>query len=176
MDALARSLTRSFFGVTALALVLLVSSCGGDDGTAAAAPAQPGAGGDSRAAFAQCLREHGVTLPTARPSGAPSARPGGGPSGGPGGGFGAGRSLSPEMGRAMQACASLRPSGGPGRMGGRRMDDSAFQAFRTCMQDNGAKLPEGRGAARPDESDPAVAKALKKCRPLLPTPAPAPSS
>jgi hypothetical protein len=80
----------------------------------------------------------------------------------------------------MQACASLRPTPGPGggfgrgRFGGR--DDSALRAFRTCMKDNGAELKPGafRDLKTPD---PKTAKALKKCRPLMPArPTPSPGA
>jgi hypothetical protein len=160
---------RMLCGASLAALSL--AACGGNDSTAATAAAT--ASGDQRAAFQACLREHGVTLPSfsprARPSGRPSDLPSGArPSRGPGGGFG---SMSPQMRQAMQACRSVLPSGGPGfgRFGG-GADNSAMQAFRTCMKDNGAEI---RG--RFDQSDPKIAKALKKCRPLLPSNFPQPS-
>jgi hypothetical protein len=152
--------------------VLALAACGGNDNTAATATAT--ASGDPRAAFQACLKQHGVTLPSfgagTRPSARPSGvRPSGQPSRGPGGGFG---SMSPEMQKAMQACQSVMPSGaaGFGRFGG---DNSAMQAFRTCMKDNGAEV-QGRFDASA-QSDPKVVKALKKCRPLLPTGSPQPS-
>jgi hypothetical protein len=78
--------------------------------------------------------------------------------------------MSPQMQKALQACASLRPSGGPGgfRYGG-GADNSAMQAFLTCMKDNGAVLPTNSGFRNLQTSDPKIAKALEKCRPLLPT-------
>lgn len=73
-----------------------------------------------------------------------------------------------------------------------------LQAFRSCLSDHGVKLPTPTPGARPprgqrspgarrtpgaggllgrfDTSDPKVAKAVKTCRPLLPTPTPRPSS
>ncbi|GAA5072917.1 hypothetical protein HNP84_009302 [Thermocatellispora tengchongensis] len=159
------AVSRSLVGATALGLVLLVSGCGGDEGTAAA----PQGGGDQRAAFRDCLREHGVTMPTARPSDAPGARPDGGAT------PGARRSTDPAARQAMQACASLRPSGAPGpgdRAGRRALDQSALRAFRTCMKDNGVTLATDAPIPRAGDTDATTAKALEKCRPLLPTPTP----
>ncbi|MFC4591443.1 hypothetical protein [Sphaerisporangium corydalis] len=79
------------------------------------------------------------------------------------------------MQKAFDACRSLMPRGGGfgqgrGPRGG--VDASALQAFRSCMKDNGADLPENSGIRDLKTSDPAIAKALDKCRPLLPTPRP----
>ncbi len=146
----------------------------------------PSGGTDS---FRACLAEHGVTMPSGgpggggfpggAPSGMPPGGPGGGfpsgapsgmPPGGPGGGFpgGAPSGVDPSaLAGAMQACASLRPTGGPG--GG--FDQSRTAAFRTCMKDNGVTLASG--APTFNTADAATAKALKVCRPLLPTGGPA---
>jgi hypothetical protein len=123
-------------------------------------------------AYLTCLRQHGVNVPTARPSVRPTARPSGG--------FG---SPSSAMLKARQACAKLRPAGGFG--GGRFA--AAFQAFRTCMASHGETIPSARptappasppasGAPRADRflnglnpADPKVAAALKACQPKLPT-------
>jgi hypothetical protein len=85
--------------------------------------------------------------------------------------------MSPEMQKAFQACRSLMPQGRFGQGNGTRggIDSSALQAFRSCMKDNGAELPANGGMRRLKTSDPAIAKALKKCRPLMPTPGPRPS-
>lgn len=172
---------RLLIGVATAALMMSAAACGGGAATAApsggtkATKASP----DPRAAFLDCLRKNGVTLPSGRPGGIPTGRPTGRPSGAPGGGFfrrpGDGRtpSLSPELQQAMQACNSLRPTNGPGR----GFDQSAFQAFRACMQDHGVPLPDGQGGARRfATTDPKVAKALKTCRPLMPTGAPSPAA
>ncbi|WP_214416222.1 hypothetical protein [Sphaerisporangium fuscum] len=74
------------------------------------------------------------------------------------------------MRKAFEACRSLMPQGGFGR--GRGADDSVMRAFRTCMKDNGAELPQDGGMRRLETGDPKIAQALKKCRPLLPTRAP----
>jgi hypothetical protein len=49
-------------------------------------------------AYRNCLSEHGVTFP----------------SGGTGGGFGGLNTADPKVAAALQACAPLRPTGGPG--------------------------------------------------------------
>ncbi|WP_344939709.1 hypothetical protein [Sphaerisporangium flaviroseum] len=84
--------------------------------------------------------------------------------------------MSPEMQKAFEDCRSLMPQGGYGQGHGPRggMDDSALQAFRSCMNDNGAELPENGGMRGLKTADPVIAKALKKCRPLLPTRTPGP--
>ncbi|RCG22447.1 hypothetical protein DQ384_35655 [Sphaerisporangium album] len=63
------------------------------------------------------------------------------------------------------------PNGGGFRQGGGGgFDASALEAFRTCMKDNGAELPaNGTGMRDLKTDDPAIANALKKCRPLLPS-------
>ncbi len=177
---------RILGGTAALAAVVVVSGCSGDEAgtTSAVASAQPAASG-GRAAFTECLRDHGVTPPTGRPSGRPgghlTARPSGPPSPRlPERGRGGFDTTNPALRQAMQACASLRPTPGPGegfgrgRSGGR--DDSALRAFRTCMKDNGADLAPG--AVRDQKTPhPAIDKALEKCRPLLPArPTPSPGA
>ncbi|SNS48357.1 hypothetical protein SAMN05216276_101077 [Streptosporangium subroseum] len=135
---------------------------------AGAAPAQSAGPGGQDTAYAECLQKNGVSAPSARPVGDPSARPRptDGSSGGPGAGRG-GDEVSPERQKAMQACASLRPTNGSGSKGG--SNNSAMQAFRTCMKDNGAELLQGVGAQGLDESDPKVTKALEACGSLRPT-------
>ncbi|WP_062346297.1 hypothetical protein [Herbidospora yilanensis] len=164
---------KTVFAAVTAALLLSLTACGGVEETAAA-PA-PSGGPRDRTALAECLKEHGVTLPEGgfrnndgqlgdRPSGAPpgGGRPGDGQWGdGPSGeprprpsGF---PSMDDRTREAFQAC------GGGNR---RQMDDSAFNAFRTCMKDNGAEVRSPRDA---NQDDPAVKKALEKCRPLMPS-------
>jgi hypothetical protein len=173
---------RLFGAATA---VLFVAGCGGS--TATAKPAtSPGGTANSRAAYNDCLSKNGVTPPSGRPTGGPGG-------GGPGGG-GFQRSMSPEMQKASQACRSLMPSGGfGGGFGGQ--NSSALQAFQACLKTHGVILPTARPSGPPPSgatrapgggqgagpglrglktSDPKVAAALKTCRPLLPTGAPAP--
>ncbi|WP_248960730.1 hypothetical protein [Sphaerisporangium perillae] len=79
--------------------------------------------------------------------------------------------MSPEARKAFEACRSLMPQGRSGQGGGPRggIDDSAMQAFRSCMKDNGAEIPANGGMRQLKTDDPAIAQALKKCGPLLPT-------
>ena len=171
-----------------------------------AAPAAGGPGGAFGAAFEKyttCLSQHGVTLPSraagTRPSNFPSGpRPsnfpsGVRPSGGFGGGFGAGggalSSTAPSgvsasaWASAQQACASVRPSFTPGAgAGGAGIDATAIAAYLSCLKDHGVKVTgTGLAALRSiNRSEPAVAKALTTCQPLLPsrtaaTPAPSAS-
>ncbi|WP_169986464.1 hypothetical protein [Microbispora sp. H10836] len=162
--------------VAAAALAVTVTGCGGGDDTAATTTTRAAGGGssaDPRAAFTECLRENGVTLPSGRPSGMPSVRPSGRPSGG----FGGFRSMDPATSKDFEACRSLMPQGGQGGFGGRRgVDPQALQAFRTCMKDNGAELPDGGRVRGLATSDPKVAKAYDKCKVLLPTPTATPGA
>ncbi len=170
-------------GVTLATAVALLGSaaCGSSGGKATASSSTPaGSASGGFAAYAQCLREHGVNIPTSRPT----ARPGG-----RAGGFGF-RNLANANPQALQACRSLMPQRrGPGMQ--------ALQAFRSCLSDHGVTLPTpSPGAVRPpgaartpgvrrspgagmfgrlNTADPKVAKALKTCRPLLPTRSPRPS-
>jgi hypothetical protein len=164
--------------------LLFSAACGSSGGKSpSGASASPSASGGF-AAYAACLRQHGVNIPTARPS----ARPSGGFGGGFFGGGGSGANQ-----QARQACQSLMPQGA-GR--GRGMQE--MQAFLSCLSDHGVKVPtpspgvRSPGAQRTpgaprtpgagmlgrfNTSDPKVAKAVKTCRPLLPsfTPRPSPS-
>ncbi len=163
--------------VAAAALAVTVTGCGGGDDTAATTPTQAAAGGgssaDPRAAFTECLRKNGVTLPTGRPSGMPGGRPTGRPTARPSGGFAGFRSMDPAMSKAFEACRALMPQGGRGGFGGRRgADPQAMQAFRTCMKDNGAELPADGRVRDLATTDPKVAKAYDKCKVLLPAPTP----
>jgi hypothetical protein len=162
-------ISSRFIGVAAAVAtaVLLATGCGGEAPAAGAAPAQSAGVGGQDTAYAECLQKNGVSAPSARPSGDPSARPR--PTDGSSGGPGAGRGgMSPDRQKAMQACASLRPTNGSGSKGG-GFNNSAMQAFRTCMKDNGAELPQGAGAQGLDKSDPKIAKALEACGSLRPT-------
>jgi len=165
----------------------LLAACGGGGssggttpvGAAASASASGGAG--SNAAYRTCLSQHGVTLPSRSPGqGRPSRGTGAGGFGGFGGG--GGFSVSPQMQAAMQACASLRPTGGAFPGGGR--GGTALTAFRNCMTQQGVTIPTTRPTVRPtvsstdgsrfylgglDPNDPKVSAALKVCSPLLPS-------
>lgn len=159
---------KTVFAALTAALLLSLTACGGDaEATGATpAPSSPDRPGD-RTALAECLKEHGVTLPeggrgwganrnggqpgdrpSARPSDAPRVRPSGFPA------------MDDKTREAFQACG--------GRMAGNRgpLDDSALNAFRTCMKDNGAEVRSFRDV---DDATPAIKKALEKCRPLMPS-------
>jgi hypothetical protein len=168
--------------VAAVGLVSLAVACG--SGSNATTPtAQTGF-----AAYTACLSQHGVTLPSNNgfASGRPSrsarpqnfASPGSAfprPSGsnfGRGGGFGGGFGDQPPAGvdqatweKALEACASLRPSFGPGGNGG--ANNSAFTAYRNCLMEHGVTLSQGPNQL--STSDPKVAAALAVCAPLRPT-------
>ena len=89
---------------------------------------------------------------------------------GPGGfGFGPDASANPSFAAAIQACASLRPSGGVGGAG-RTISAATLAAFVSCMSDNGVSIsgtdPQAvlRGLNRNDAK---TAAALKVCQPML---------
>jgi hypothetical protein len=161
-------------GAGACIVTLLASGCGliGSSAAAPAASSSPGA-----SSYFACLQQHGVTIPTARPTAPPS------------GGFGGfGGSGSSTFQKARQACASLRPSGGFGGFGGFGGSGggqfaSAIQAFRSCMAAHGEPIPSTRPTAPPtsapsggdrflnglNPSNPKVAAALSACQSKLPT-------
>ena len=162
-------------------MAALLTACGdGAEGTSATGDGQGGF-----AAYQECLAQQGITLPSRGqqgeppPSGIPRAMPegeGAPPSGPPGGGgFGG---FMPEgvdqetWQKAQEACASVRPSGGPGGgqggpggFGG--ADNSALAAYRNCLAENGVSSP-----ARPGQlntADPKLAAAEKACAALRPS-------
>jgi hypothetical protein len=164
--------------------VAAVAACG------ATSSASPGAASSTRAgyqgsqafqAYAECLRQHGVTLPafpSARPGdGSARPRPSGSRSPGPRrsdgafggggfpGGFGFGDQAPPGVDqetwtKAQQACASVRPSRSP-------RDNGAIVAYRNCLSEHGVSVDGGFG--RLDPNDPKVAAALKACEVLRPS-------
>jgi hypothetical protein len=160
----------------ASAMVLgLLAACSGNGGGGNAS-AVPGGGASGFAAYTDCLRQHGVNLPSGRPfgqrSGRPSNRPSGvRPSGFGGGGFGGGflgSEAPPGVDQstwdsARQACAGLQPSFGP-----RASGNSAFQAYRNCLMEHGVTFSAGPGGGL-NSADPKVAAALATCAPLRPT-------
>jgi len=168
-------------GIIALGLVPvagLLAGCAGKSSPPSAAPANGGF-----QAYADCLRQHGVTveLPTARPSGVrpsgerPSVRPSGvRPSGVRRSGGFPGFGGQPPSGvdqatwdAAQQACASVRPSFGGGGGG----NNGAIIAYRNCLRDHGVTASTG-----PDQlnsADPKVAAAMQVCTPLRPSGRPA---
>jgi hypothetical protein len=158
----------------------LLAACGNSGGSGATSNAAPGGGASGFAAYTDCLRQHGVNLPTGRPSGQRSGRPTDRPSGvrpsggGRGGGFGGGGFFGSEAppgvdqnawDSARKACASELPSFGP-----RASGNSAFQAYRNCLTEHGVTLSGGPGGfGGIDTADPKVAAALATCAPLRPS-------
>lgn len=165
-----------------LALAALLAGCsGGATATGVSTPASTStatanAAGSRTgfAAYAACLSQHGITLPSGRPSNRPSGQFTGPPAPRPSGGF----RFAPPSGvsssafaAAQQACAALRPAG---RFGAGGL--SALAAFRSCMSDHGVTLPStGPVFGALSTTDPKVASALSICRPLLPSRPGAPS-
>jgi hypothetical protein len=181
----AKATTRAVVGVAAaLAVMGFAAACGGSGGDNQGTPAA--------ANFADCLRQHGIALPTGRASGFPTARPdafpsgrpsgfpGGRPTARPSGGFGQGQGQGQGQGgfgnfqrpegvdeqtwqKAMEACNSLRPSGFPGRGG--------FNGSRGPGQGNGALaayfncLSEHGVTYSPGQTLPDAAKVCEVLRP-----------
>ena len=187
------TLVSAAAGIAAVGLIAGCSSGSGSTTTAAATGAASSNSG--YAAYTACLSEHGVTLPSRgafgagrRTHAAGSFTPGAGHTGGAGGfgGFG-GASANPTMAAAVQACASVRPTGtagfggGGGGFGG---GSTRLTAFRNCMTQQGEAVPTTRptavstatGSARYlnglNPADPKVAAALKICDALIPTASP----
>ncbi|GAA1736053.1 hypothetical protein GCM10009681_03170 [Luedemannella helvata] len=154
-------------------IAALLTACGdGDEGTSATSDGQGGF-----AAYQECLAQQGITLPSwgqqgqPPPSGSrvPRAMPegGGAPPGGapPGGGGFMPEGVDQETWqKAQEACAPVRPSGGPGGFGG---DNSAFAAYRNCLAENGVSGSAGPGQLT--TADPKVAAAEKVCAALRPS-------
>jgi hypothetical protein len=157
-----------------LAAAGLLAACGGHAtaGTSGAAPAASGF-----QAYADCLRQHGVTVtvpsgrPTDRPTARPTARPSGvRPSGNRGGGFPGFGGAAPSgvdpstWAAAQEACSGVRPSFGGG---GRGANNGAIAAYRNCLRDHGVMASNGPEAL--NTADPKVAAAVQACAPLRPT-------
>jgi hypothetical protein len=183
-----------------IAAIGLIAGCSAGSGTStAAATGAASSGNAAYSAYTQCLSRHGVTLPSrgaftagARRSHSPGAggfTPGSRPSGGYGGFGGGFASADPSMSAAVQACASLRPTGAAGfggGAGGFGGGSTRLAAFRSCMTQQGETVPTTRptaavspaptGDARYldglNPADPKVAAALNVCKALIPTGAP----
>jgi hypothetical protein len=168
--------------VLVVASAAVLSACGGKaTGRTSPAPSARNA----FAAYTSCLRDHGVNLPSAnpsarprgsvRPSRSPGPRPsdgnGGGGFGNGGGGFGGGFGGFGDQAppgvdqdtwtKAMQACASVRPSQSA-------RDNGAIAAYRNCLSDHGVSMQQG-GFGNLDTNDPKVAAAVQACEPLRPS-------
>jgi hypothetical protein len=180
--------------VAALLLMLFatagaVAACGSSSKSQAGGTPTAPTGQNAFAAYTECLRRNGVTLPSAfprgnrpsgrptnRPTSRPTARPTARPSGARGGGgfgFGFGDQAPPGVDaqtwqKAQQACASVRPSGSA-----QNRDNGALRAYRNCLSDHGVTMTGGQGQL--DPNDPKVAAAMKACEVLRPSTAPTPS-
>ena len=158
------------WAAAALMAGLLVTACGSSTGSSGQGSAQ--AGGAS--AFQQCLRQHGVSLPSGRPSFGGTPSPGAGAPAGGGqfpGGFGSGAGSG-----AFQACRKYAPAGF-GRGGAGAGGLSAFSAFSNCMKQHGVTLTGGPGALQSlGSAGGKVKKAFQTCRSLMPQRAPIASS
>lgn len=155
----------------ALIAGLLVTACGT---SSTGSTGQGGAQAAGTSAFQQCLRQHGVSLPSGRPSFGGTPSPGASfPAGGgsPPGGFGTGAGS-----KAFQACRKYAPAGfGRGQRGAGGL--SSFAAFTSCMKQHGVTLTGGPGALSSlSSASGKTKKAFQKCRALMPQGAPTPGS
>jgi hypothetical protein len=142
-------------------LLMLTVGCGSNSTSSAAAADPPSsasaaatssagtsssgtsAAGASREAYVTCLRQHGATVPTGKPTGTPTAEPAG--------------VTNKIPAAAREACASLRPAGQSGRA------NPQVAAFDACMKAHGEPIPAQRRpnpAASPMAS-PQAAKGTK---------------
>lgn len=168
----------------ASAAVLFTTACGGSSdepaGTGDGGGSSGNGGNNAFTAYVECLSKNGVTMtmPSGAPAGGPPSglpRPSGseGPRGGGGlpGGGGMGKPEGVDDAtwqKAQEACASLRPSGGPGGGPG-GPGGGAGAAFENCLKDNGVTTTGGSLAT----DDPTVQKAIETCRVLQPSATPA---
>jgi hypothetical protein len=169
--------------------VVLTAACGGNsDNSSNGGGQQPngyGGGNNAFAAYIQCLNQNGVTItmpsggvrnrpsdgasrgPGAFPSGQPRPSGSAGLGGGPGGARGGGMFQKPDgvddatWQKAQTACASLRPSGGPGRGGNGGNGMNA--AFQNCLKDHGVT-----DTGQLNTADATVQKAVEACKVLQP--------
>ena len=170
-----------------VAATALLAGCGGSSKPTATSSTASGGTDSSLATYVACLNTNGakVSLPTGgpggagRPSGATGARPtrtpGARPSQAAGGGFGGGifgDANNPPAGvdqatwtKAMAACKSLQPTFGGGAGSGGGGGNSAFAAYRNCLQSHGVSASSGTSL---NTADPKVAAAVKTCAPLRP--------
>jgi hypothetical protein len=168
-------------------------SAAGSGASTASGAGSTASGSDAAAAFRACLQQHGVTLPSfsqrpgagsgrprptgtfSRPAGGFSRPPGSGGGSGFGGFGGFGGSANPSQQAALQACASLRPSGaagfGFGRGGaGPSISATTFASFKSCMAGNGVTITQTdpiTALRSLNRGDATTAAALKICDPIL---------
>ncbi|MFG1603643.1 hypothetical protein [Actinoplanes sp. NPDC049265] len=173
------ALHRTGLVLASLALLFGAAACGGGGDAAPPTGSEQsgggpgGPGGTAMNAYFECLQKNGVTITRpsrgARPSGQP--RPSGGPRPG-GGGLMGGKPDGVDDAtweKAQAACASVRPSFGPGGGNGRGGRGQMSPAYRNCLQEHGATF--GSGASAPPD-DATLRKAREACEALAPTPRP----
>lgn len=115
----------------AVVIAGLATGCGSGNSSA------PGSGsqGGGTTSFAQCLKQHGVTLPSGQPG--QGGQPPSGGQGQPPGGFSGNSS-------AMQACSKYAPKGS--NLGGGGFSGANFTKFVKCLKTHGVKV-KGSGPA-----------------------------
>ncbi|GLZ01926.1 hypothetical protein [Actinoplanes sp. NBRC 103695] len=172
------ALHRTGLVLASLALLFGAAACGGGSGDDPAPANGGGPGGEGMNAYFECLQKNGVTV--AMPSGGARASRGPRPSGEPrpsgqprqgGGGFMGGKPEGVDDAtweKAQAACASVRPSFGPGGGNGRGDGGGMSPAYRNCLQENGVTM--GQGSPAPDDG--ALRKAREACKALAPAPRP----
>jgi hypothetical protein len=181
-----------------LALTAILAACGGSS-SAASSPSSTAAptstttpGSTARQAsftkYTQCLTSHGVPAGTNGLFG--GRRPGASASGtAPSGGSvptGTRPTIPAKYQAAVQACASLRPTGGfgGGGFGGGGFTGAQAAAYRNCLQIHGVTLPTpstttpgqapatnraGAGPGSQVANNPKFQAARQACASLLPT-------
>lgn len=158
---------------------ILLSACGGSSSESAT---NAGSGQNAQASFQdyqQCLEDNGVTidLPADRNGGGfppqgdgpPDGNPPAGfdPSNGPGAGGGGPGMRKPDnvdqatWDKAQSACESKQPTFG----GGGPQGSTEFQAYQSCMKDNGV---DTTNMASVDRNSDTFKNAQTKCAELLP--------
>jgi hypothetical protein len=185
--------TRLSLVAIAAAIAIALTACGGAGAastaaTTAATPSTTTGGNGGRQltgaqqqvvqAYRDCMKQNGVDLPAG--DGFGRGQGGGGPStsGGTPASARPPQSLPPGVDqatfdKAQAACRSKLPTGGLGQ--GQARGGAAFQAYLSCLRDNGVPVPTTQaGVSSPppsiDRTAPAFAAADAKCRVLLPTP------
>ena len=120
-----------------------------------------GFSGAASAAYRNCLKLHGVTLPAASSGTASSTT------------STTLNTKSASVQKALAACASLRPKGYGTGTGG--LSSAAFAAYRNCLKLHGVTLPSGSSGAVSSTTSTtvgtkstAVQKALAACAGLVP--------
>jgi hypothetical protein len=158
--------------VVAIAAPLALAACGGSgssksngaDGSTTTTAKGASAQG---AELSKCLKDHGVTLPDGFGNGGPPAggTPGSLPAGGTPGSLPAGVDMQ-KLQSAMQDCG-----GAGGGFPGGGQNSEAFQAYTSCLNDHGVKVPTQTGSSTPptfDRNSATFAEANKVCSALLP--------